>query len=126
MVFLRGKMLSEIKVCSRCHSPKPSSDFYVCKGFPRRECKSCTIKKNGVYQHKKKPWRSESVDKDAKREYMKKYYREHKEKYLVYRAAFAAKHPDYQKMYQRDFIDLQRNKKTLKATSPQGTYPKDI
>jgi hypothetical protein len=77
------------------------SDFYLCQGKVRSECKKCTIKKNVRYQRRVKAWKHRYVDNDEKRSYMIEYYAANKEKFAAYRAKRKAKFPDYHKEYAR-------------------------
>lgn len=95
--------VEEIKICSRCNSAKDAqTDFYICKGKRRSECKKCTIKKNVRYQKRVESWKHRFVDNDEKRSYMADYYIKHKEKFIEYRRKFKERHPDYYKEYFRN------------------------
>lgn len=95
-------VVEEFKICSKCNCAKQSfSDFYMCKGRWRSECKSCTIKKNVLYQKRVKAWKYRFVDNDDQRSYMSEYYANNKEKFAEYRKKFRAKYPDYYKDYSR-------------------------
>lgn len=94
--------MSEFKICSRCNAAKRSAtDFYLCQGKSRSECKSCTIKKNVKYQRKVKAWKNRFVDNDTHRSYMVEYYAKNREKFAAYREKFRKKYPDYHREYAR-------------------------
>ncbi len=93
----------ELKTCSHCFESKDKlKDFYMCVGKFRTECKSCTIKRNVRYQIKTEAWKHKYADAETRREYMRKYYADNKEKYARYRQEFRKKNPHYYKEYFRD------------------------
>jgi hypothetical protein len=103
--------VDDLKICSKCNTAKLSmSDFYMCQGRWRSECKACTIKKNVVYQKSVKAWKHRFVDNDEQRSYMSDYYAKHKEKFAEYRKKFKEKYPDYYKEYSRK----RKNKKNAR------------
>lgn len=94
--------MHEMKKCKRCHQTKEAmTDFYMCSGKWRSECKKCTIKRNVKYQLQFKPWRSRYVDDNARRIYMRAYYKKNREKFAQYRADFIARNPEYFRDYHR-------------------------
>lgn len=93
---------SEIKICSKCHAAKSSiTDFYKCQGKIRSECKSCTIRKNVLYQKQNKAWLQRFVDSEQQKSYMVDYYAKNKEKFAEYRRKFKERNPEYHKEYAR-------------------------
>lgn len=92
----------ESKICTNCKEIKDISDFYVCGGQLRGDCKECTKKKNLTYQRKHKTWLTRFKDMTERREYMKEYYANNKEKFAEIRRRFKEKHPDYGKEYARE------------------------
>ena len=95
-------MINDMKICSRCNTPKYALlDFYLCQGKWRSECKACTIKKNVRYQKRVEAWKHRYVDNDEKRLYMVEYYSKNKDKFAEYRKKFRAQHPEYYKEYSR-------------------------
>ena len=106
-----------LKICSKCNCAKNTeTDFYVCKGTRRSECKACTIRINVRHQKRNRSWEGRSVQDDEKRAYMAKYYAEHKEKYAEYRRRFKEKHPDYHKEYSRELKNKKNARKPKKVT----------
>jgi hypothetical protein len=94
--------VDDLKICSKCNCAKiASTDFYVCQGKWRSECKACTIRKNVRYQKRVKAWKHRFVDNDEQRSYMVEYYAKNKEKFAEYRRKFKEKYPDYYKEYAR-------------------------
>lgn len=83
------------KNCKICGKRKPDTDFYVCGGKIRGECKKCTIKRNSIYQKKA----NKSVDREERKIYQRHYYAEHKKQFAEYRLRFKQRHPDYYKRY---------------------------
>lgn len=105
--FARRKdNMSEYKICSKCHEAKEATtDFYLCSGKWRSECKACTIKRNVRYQRKTQAWKYRYVDDDERRHYMREYYANNKEKFAKYRADFKDRYPEYYKEYFRNRKD---------------------
>ena len=88
------------KICIRCKKHKNfEKDFYLSRGYWRRECKSCTIEKNVMYQKRTKPWEYRENDYEERRSYMLDYYKKNKSKYSEYRRRFKEKNPGYHKEY---------------------------
>lgn len=95
-------MISELKICSKCHKAKDAMrDYYMCQGKWRSECKACTIKRNVRYQRTVRAWKGRSEDPDARNEYMRDYYSKNKEKFAKYRQEFKERYPEYHKEYYR-------------------------
>lgn len=94
--------MRDFKICSQCHQAKESvTDFYLCAGRWRSECKACTIKRNVRYQKRVKAWKHRYVDDDSRRLYMRDYYNKNKERFAKYRSEFKNRYPDYYKDYFR-------------------------
>lgn len=94
--------MSDLKICSKCHQAKEAmTDYYLCSGRWRSECKMCTIKRNVRYQKKIKAWKYRYVDDDTRRLYMREYYAQNKEKFAQYRTEFKERYPEYYKEYFR-------------------------
>lgn len=89
------------KTCARCHLEKPEELFYFSCGKRRSECKSCTIRRNGRYQKRVKPWRNRDTTSEDRKAFMRKYYENNKEKFAKYRSNFRIRHPEYYKEYFR-------------------------
>lgn len=87
--------VSKKKFCKLCLTEKEITDFYFYKTYARSECKSCSKKKNAIYQKKREGWRSKFATVEEKRAYMRQYYADNKEKYREYRETFSSKHPNY-------------------------------
>ena len=84
------------KVCSLCLASKfLRTDFYMCKGYYRSECKQCTISKNGVRQRESEVWKNRCLDPEKAKEYRLRYYSQNKGKFAEYRRKFKEKHPHY-------------------------------
>lgn len=79
------EILMMIKSCSKCFQKKEEKDFYVCKGYPRKECKKCTVKRNVEYQRINETWKNRFVDKEQSRSYMIEYYSNNRDKFREYR-----------------------------------------
>jgi hypothetical protein len=95
--------MNELKICSKCQQSKASTtEYYLCSGRWRSECKVCTIKRNVKYQKKTKAWKHRYVDDDTRRLYMREYYAKNKGKFAHYRSEFSKRHPDYYKAYFRN------------------------
>lgn len=91
-----------LKVCSQCKKEKNLfTDFYLCQGKWRGECKRCTIAKNAKYQKRMQSWRNREIDSSAMRAYQLDYYAQNKAKFAEYRQKFKEKHPEYHKLYAR-------------------------
>lgn len=94
--------MGEKKECITCHETKIKEvDFYFFGGSWRGQCKACTIKKNVLHQRKVQAWKRSYPDSEARNAYMRSYYNKNKDKFAKYRKDFNEKHPDYQKLYQR-------------------------
>jgi len=92
--------MPKLKRCSICREEKEANkDFYICSGRPRTECKKCTSKKNVKRQRISRIENGRIESQDWRREYMKKYYHENKNKFAEYRKKFKESHPHYYKMY---------------------------
>lgn len=92
----------QMKVCSRCMSKKLlRTDFYMCEGIYRSECKACTIKRNTKNQRASKIWKNRLFDPKKQRKYQLAYYAKNKEKFAEYRRRFREKHPNYNTNYGR-------------------------
>lgn len=92
----------DLKICSKCNCAKiASTDFYMCQGKRRSECKGCTIKRNVRYQKQNKAWLHRFVDDEGQRSYMVDYYSKNKEKFAEYRRKFRELYPEYHKEYAR-------------------------
>ena len=106
-------MMNEpMKMCSRCEEVKCKiTDFYMCAGKFRSECKACTIKKNISYQQEKKKIPQDQIKLMKREAYMKSYYAQEnvRKKYVHYRKKFRDKHPGYFKIYGQK---LRESKKT--------------
>lgn len=93
-------MNEDLKICSKCHVAKEKvTDFYMCSGSYRSECKACTIKRNVKYQSKMQSWKYKFGDDESRREYMRDYYAKNPAKYAEYREKFRENHPGYHKKY---------------------------
>lgn len=93
---------TDFKICSKCNCAKVSeTDFYMCQGKMRSECKACTIKKNVRYQKQTKSWMHRFIDDEQQRSYMVDYYAKNKEKFAEYRRKFKERYPEYHKEYAR-------------------------
>lgn len=91
-----------LKVCSKCKVEKNLfTDFYLCQGKWRGECKRCTIAANAKYQKRMQSWRNREIDSSAIRSYQLEYYAQNKAKFAEYRQKFKEKHPEYHKLYAR-------------------------
>ncbi len=90
-----------IKTCAKCCQTKEEESFYLSAGKRRSECKICTIRRNVRYQRKVKAWKNRETDQEARRNYMRKYYEDNKEKFAKYRSDFRLRHPEYYKKYYR-------------------------
>jgi hypothetical protein len=90
--------MSNIKICSQCSVSKSLVDFYFCAGQRRSECKACTIKRNVKYQQRVKAW-NYRYDNEARKSYMREYYKKNKAKYSKYRKEFRERYPEYYKDY---------------------------
>ena len=94
--------MSKLKICAKCHKAKDVKTSYYCyQGVYRSECKECSIKRNVLHQRRTKTWKDRSVDQEARRVYMRDYYRKNKEKFAKYREEFREKYPDYHTQYAR-------------------------
>lgn len=87
--------------CSKCRIDKLPTDFYSSKGITRSQCKHCVIRANVRYQQANSTWLDRDTDPDARKAYMREYYKKNPEKYVEYRMRFAAKHPEYHKLRKR-------------------------
>ena len=85
------------------------SDFYLCQGKPRSECKQCTIDKNIRYQKRVKAWKHRFINDEERRSYMTEYYAKNKEKFAEYRLTFKKKYPEYHKEYSRNLKNVKTN-----------------
>lgn len=75
------------KICVKCKRVlDATADFYVCAGYNRKECKSCTKIANIKYQMVNKVWRKDSI-----KNFNRDYYQRNKDKFKVYRERFKAK-----------------------------------
>lgn len=93
---------TDFKICSKCNCAKEAqTEFYMCQGKMRSECKACTIKKNVRYQKQTKAWLHRFVDDDEQRSYMVEYYAKNKQKFAEYRRKFKERYPEYHKEYAR-------------------------
>ncbi len=96
---LRSRKLMDphqLKICSRCMAKKMlRTDFYLCRGQYRSECKVCTIKQNVVNQRDTQAWKKRLIDTDDRRSYQLEYYQKNKAKFAEYRKRFKEKHPNY-------------------------------
>lgn len=94
--------MSNIKVCKRCKEPKNElTDFYMCGGYYRSECKKCTVERNVSYQRRVRAWQHRNGNEEGRKIYMKSYYESHKEQYAEYRHEFKKRNPEYYKFYFR-------------------------
>jgi hypothetical protein len=91
-------MLCEPKKCTLCKRIQPQSNFYVCGGITRSDCKDCRKRKNADYQRENESWKFRISD-EAKKAYSRAYYQDNKDKFAKYRADFKEKHPEYYKNY---------------------------
>lgn len=96
---LRKVTVDTKKICSNCNKSKSVSDFYLCMGRLRGECKKCTIKKNTLHQKKTKVWLYRYSSSLERREYLRNYYAQNKEKFAQYRKEFRERYPGYHKEY---------------------------
>ena len=90
-----------IRICNRCGESKRYIDYYFCSGKPRSECKTCTIRRNIIYQRQVKAWKSRYETDEARKIYMRAYYHKNKQKFAKYREDFRLRYPDYYKDYFR-------------------------
>jgi hypothetical protein len=116
-------MTREMKRCSRCRKMKNIfEDFYVCKGKHRADCKACTIKRNVKHQNRTQAWKkSFGGDLELRRDYMREYYKNNKERYSVYRERFRKNHPNYHRDYYHSRKTIGRGKRPKKQTPREGT-----
>lgn len=94
------------RICAKCSKEKDISNYYLCLGKIRTECKECTIKRNMAYQKLRKIQHAKLPSDERRKLYMRKYYSENKEKFAAYRATFREKYPNYYKEY---FINKNKN-----------------
>lgn len=95
-------MSNIVKTCKSCAQEKNlETDFYICQGSARSDCKACTIKKNVAYQKQRKAWMHRFVDSEQQKSYMVDYYARNKEKFAEYRRKFRERYPGYHKEYAR-------------------------
>lgn len=92
-------VMTEKKKCKTCKEVKSTSDFYAYKGVTRPDCKSCTIKKNGIRQRLTRSWLTRGGDVESRKQYYRDYYHNNPDKQAQYRENFKITHPDYQKEY---------------------------
>lgn len=65
-----------LKICTQCNLEKIlETEFYLCAGVYRSECKKCTIKKNSKYQSKEQTWKKRD------KQHMREYYQNNKDKF---------------------------------------------
>lgn len=106
-------VVDDLKICSKCNCAKISqTDFYMCQGRWRSECKACTIRKNVRYQKRVKAWKYRFVDNDEKCSYMVDYYAKNKDKFAEYRRKFKERNPDYYREYSRKRKDKKNARKS--------------
>lgn len=78
--------------CTKCHQVKSiADDFYTHKGYVRKRCKLCFRSK--VKQYYDECWDEEHIKR--KKEYMKQYYLDNREKFTEAQNRFKDRHPDY-------------------------------
>lgn len=92
--------MPEYKQCRLCNRIRSLSEYYVCMGWKRTECKDCTKTINSLYQKKKKVWLTK-----ARLVYNRRYYRKNPEKMARYRRDFRERHPGYHKQYAEKKFD---------------------
>ena len=115
--FFAHTVVTMNKKCTKCGIDKDSeTEFYLCSGVYRTECKKCTIAKNVIYQRKKNEQHSGDKDKIYRRKYMREYYAKNKEKFQVYRDKFSKNHPGYYNQYYKSSKD----KKKALENEPQA------
>lgn len=96
------KSRPETRPCSKCGTVKPITEFYVCAGCRRHECKSCTI--DYVTEWKQRNHYYQNTKNSPKRiAYRLKYYQDNKEKILKYSREWRKKHLEYFKEYYRKY-----------------------
>ncbi len=94
--------MSELKICSQCNKAKEAAiGFYQSGGRYRTECKACTIKRNIRYQRRTEAWKHRYGNDEERREYMRAYYNNNKDKFSKYRSKFRERFPDYYTNYFR-------------------------
>lgn len=91
--------MPDTKICTQCHEEKLPDAFYRSKGTSRSECKECTKAKNTAYQKLNKVWRYRYSDDESRRDYLREYYQNNKEKFAQYRKQFIDSHPGYHRNY---------------------------
>ncbi len=94
-------MDGDLKICTRCKESKIAlSDFYMCSGRFRAECKKCVIEKNAVYKKKINALATDE-QKQKQKEYLKKYCSSNRDKYRAYAVTFKKRHPGYYERYEQ-------------------------
>ncbi len=110
--------MSEFRTCTTCKEPKlEKSEYYLCGGKIRNECKKCTIKRNSLHQQKNKSWKDRYFSDEERRKYMRKYYKKNKSKFKKYRDEFAERHPGYYKHYYESRKAVKKAEEANEASS---------
>ena len=105
----------ETKPCSKCGKVKPLSEYYCYNGYYRTACKTCTI----AYTNAMEKIHRYHVKTQARPEYaayQRKYFLEHKSRYVEYSRTWRKRHPNY-------YRDYYRSKKTEEATRGNENGP---
>jgi len=93
-----------VKKCEHCHSEKDESEFYPAPdGELSEHCKKCFVKLAYVEKQKRR-----------KREYMRKYYRENREKILEKNREYYRKQREMRLDYQREYSKSEEGKEKHK------------
>lgn len=108
--------MSNDKTCNKCWKEKEASEFYMTRGYTRKTCKKCMIKKNAL-NAKKRGYSFSSYEPEKMKSYMKAYREANKDKITAYRKAFLERHPDYYTHYYRKLRDEGRTKTPTKQFS---------
>ena len=88
----------QMKVCSRCQERKLlRTDFYMCSGRYRSECKKCSSKFAVIRQRETEAWKTRFATHEERKSYANQYYAKNKDKFAEYRRRFKERHPDYYK-----------------------------
>ena len=78
--------------CTKCHQVKSiAENFYSHKGYTRKRCKTCFVAH--VKKYYEECWDEEHIKR--KKEYMKQYYQDNKEKFAESQKRFKDRNPGY-------------------------------
>ncbi len=104
--------MTKKRECSFCFKSKLLSEFYVCSGVVRPECKACTKEKRRIYVEKMRQVDENYPNCPKLADYRRKYYNDNKEKFAKYRAEFNARNPKYFDKYKGKYGNRNKKKKT--------------